>query len=70
MAGWHVTVLCRLGLRLLDVIAIESPGMRSGANGQLRLPAGMVFVFELDTSPWPALRGLAQSQPARHGVVS
>lgn len=41
-AGW--------GLRLLDAIEVETPGMRSGANGQSRMPAEMVFVFEREAS--------------------
>jgi hypothetical protein len=48
VAGWHVTELCRLGLRLIDAIEVGSPGMRSGANGEARVPAEMVFVFELE----------------------
>jgi hypothetical protein len=53
VAGWHVTALCRLGLRLLDAIEVESPGMRSGANGEARMPAEMAFVFEREASPVP-----------------
>ena len=47
VAGWHVSTLSRLGFTLEFHIAVETPGMRKGANAQLRLPSEEVYVFAL-----------------------
>lgn len=38
VAGWHVTTLCRMGYVLLEHEEVATPGMRAGANGDLRFP--------------------------------
>jgi SAM-dependent methyltransferase len=54
VVGWHITVLCRLGLTLLDMVDVEASGMRSGANSEARSPAEWVLTFEFQTAA-PAL---------------
>jgi SAM-dependent methyltransferase len=46
VSGWHVTTLCQMGFELLYHVEVPAPGMRAGANSDLRMPAEQVYVFE------------------------
>jgi SAM-dependent methyltransferase len=59
VVGWHITVLCRLGLTLLDMVDVEASGMRSGVNSEARSPAEWVLTFEFQTAAAALCSGLA-----------
>lgn len=46
VAGWHVTMLCRMGFELLYVLEIPTGGLTATSNGDLRVGAEQVFVLE------------------------
>ena len=46
VSGWHVTTLSRLGLTLLWMIPVATPGLRYGANRDARVEHEWVLVFE------------------------
>lgn len=46
VSGWHVTTLARLGLDLLWMIPVVTPGLRYGANRDARIEHEWVLVFE------------------------
>lgn len=44
---WHLSVLLDLGLRLVELHHVDTPGQRHGANGGARVPGEYVFVMEV-----------------------
>lgn len=50
VSAWHADVLCRrLGLLLAAWRAVPTPGLRSGENGDARVPVEYVIAFDKET---------------------
>lgn len=48
VTDWHIDCLCDLGFRLVEHRQIDTPSMRFGRNGELRVPYESVILFELE----------------------
>lgn len=50
VTDWHIDYLRLLGFRMLKHERIDTPGMRFGRNGELRVPYESVILFHLDAT--------------------
>lgn len=47
VSAWHVAELGRLGFELVDLVTVETPRLRNGANAEARVRGEFVFTFTL-----------------------
>lgn len=46
VVSWHKNIISGLGLRLVDEILVDTPRMGFGRNGNMRVPAESILVFQ------------------------
>jgi tRNA G10 N-methylase Trm11 len=51
VTDWHAGCLRTLGFRLVEHVEIDTPAMRYGRNGELRVPYESVILFALEHKP-------------------
>lgn len=51
VTGWHIECLESLGFALVEHRKINTPAMRFGRNGELRVPYESVILFTLESKP-------------------